>query len=323
MANFREYSTRLASMSGIRRVTATMKMVAASHLHRAQAELRQPEPFAEILRGLQPIVYGLNAARHRVCAAPPVQDSRILLVVITSHRGFCGAFNNSVIREARRWANEQTEKRGAQLEALYAGQKGYAALKAEITPYMTPLTVAAHPSSQETVALSSFTMDAFMAGRYDEVWVVSNRFVNTLTQETKVERLLPFEKGTVDKKGKLPEEGLEKDLAYRCSTGILPVFHGRDAHATRGFARASKVIIEPSDDRMITALARQWVHLELYTRLLHSAAGEHAARVMAMENATINLRRMESDLILLRNRARQAAITNELTEIVSGAESLG
>jgi F-type H+-transporting ATPase subunit gamma len=288
MANFREYSTRLASMSGIRRVTATMKMVAASHLHRAQAELRQPEPFAEILRGLQPIVYGLNAARHRVCAAPPTQDSRILLVVVTSHRGFCGAFNNSVIREARRWANEQTEKRGAQLEALYAGQKGYAALKAEITPYMTPLTVAAHPSSQETVALSSFTMDAFMAGRYDEVWVVSNRFVNTLTQETKVERLLPFEKGTIARKGKSP-----------------------------------KMIIEPSDDRMITALARQWLHLGLYTCLLHSAAGEHAARVMAMENATINLRRMESDLILLRNRARQAAITNELTEIVSGAESLG
>lgn len=288
MANFREYSTRLASMSGMRRVTATMKMVAASHLHRAQTELHHPEPFAEILDGLLPAIRRLNIARHRVCVAPPVQDSHILLVVVTSHRGFCGAFNNSVIREARQWAFDQAEKRGAQLEALYVGQKGYAALKAEITPYMTPLTVAAYPSSQETIALSSFAMDAFMAGRYDEVWIVSNRFVNTLTQETKIRRLLPLEKGTFVKKGRPP-----------------------------------KVIIEPSDDRMITALARQWVHLELYTCLLHSAAGEHAARVMAMENATINLRRMESELILLRNRARQAAITNELTEIVSGAESLG
>ncbi len=288
MANFREYSTRLASMSGMRRVTATMKMVAASHLHRAQNELHLPEPFAEILHGLLPAIRRLNIARHRVCVAPPAQDSRILLIVITSHRGFCGAFNNSVVREARRWAFDQAEKRGAQLEALYVGQKGYAALKADITPYMTPLTVAAHPSSQDTATLSSFAMDAFMAGRYDEVWIVSNRFVNTLTQETKIRRLLPLEKGTFVREGKPP-----------------------------------KMIIEPADDRMVTALARQWLHLELYTCLLHSAAGEHAARVMAMENATINLRRMENELTLLRNRARQAAITNELTEIVSGAESLG
>jgi len=274
-------------MSGIRRVTATMKMVAASHLHRAQIELHKPEPFAETLRDLLPVIRNLNIARHRVCVAPPAQDSHILLVVITSHRGFCGAFNNSVIREARQWAHEQTEKRGAQLEALYAGQKGYNALKAELKPSMTPLTLTAHPSSQETVTLSNFTMDAFMTGRYDEVWVAGNRFVNTLTQETEIKRLLPLEKSMFIRKGDQP-----------------------------------KMIMEPADDRMITALARQWLHLELYTCLLHSAAGEHAARVMAMENATINLSRMEQELTLLRNRARQAAITNELTEIVSGAEAL-
>ncbi len=287
MANFREYSTRLASMSGIRRVTATMKMVAASHLLRAQTELHKPEPFAEILRGLLPVIRNMNIARHRVCVAPPAQGSHILLVVITSHRGFCGAFNSSVIRETRQWAYEQTEKRGAQLGALYAGQKGYTVLKTELAPYMTPLTLTAHPSSQETVALSNLTMDAFMTGRYDEVWVAGNRFVNTLTQETEIRRLLPLDKSMFIRKGDQP-----------------------------------KMIMEPADDRMITALARQWLHLELYTCLLHSAAGEHAARVMAMENATINLSRMEQELTLLRNRARQAAITNELTEIVSGAEAL-
>ena len=287
MANFREYSTRLASMSDMRRVTATMKMVAASHLHRAQTELHKPEPFAEALRGLLPAMRRLNIARHRVCAAPPAQGSRILLVVITSHRGFCGAFNNSVIREARQWTREQAGKRGAQLEALYAGQKGYAALKAELAPCMTPPMLSAHPSSQETVALTNFTMDAFMAGRHDEVWVAGNRFVNTLVQETAIKRLLPLEEG---------------------------VCTGKD--------KPEKMILEPADDRMITALARQWLHLGLYTCLLHSAAGEHAARVMAMENATINLSRMEKDLTLLRNRARQAAITSELTEIVSGAEAL-
>ena len=83
------------------------------------------------------------------------------------------------------------------------------------------------------------------------------------------------------------------------------------------------LLIEPNDARMLEALTRQWIHLGVYHALLHSAASEHAARVMAMENATVNLRRMEKELLLLRNRARQAAITNELTEIVSGAESLG
>ncbi|MGI6494986.1 MAG: ATP synthase F1 subunit gamma [Kiritimatiellia bacterium] len=288
MATFREYSARLASMSSIRRVTATMKMVAASHLLRAQTELHHPEPFAEVLRGLLPVMRNLHVARHRVCAAPPAQGSRILLVVITSHRGFCGAFNSSVIREARQWAHEQAGKRGAQLEALYAGQKGHAALKAELAPCMTPPTLSAHPSSQETVALTNFTMDAFMAGRYDEVWVAGNRFVSTLVQETTIKRLLPLEKDRVFQAGK-----------------------------------PQKMILEPADGRLITALARQWLHLELYTCLLHGAAGEQAARVMAMENATINLSRMEKELTLLRNRARQAAITNELTEIVSGAESLG
>ena len=287
MANFREYSTRLAAMSGMRRVTATMKMVAASHLHRAQNELRQPEPFAEILRGLLPVVRGLNIAGHRVCAAPPARGSRILLVVMSAHRGLCGSFNSSVIREVRRWTREQAESRGARLEALYAGHKGYAALKAELVPCMTPLAVAAHPTSKETAALSRYAMDGFLAGRYDEVWVASNRFVSTLTQETTVRRLLPFEAKVFVGEGEPPE------------------------------------IIEPGDDRMIAALARQWLHLKVYTCLLHSVASEHAARVMAMENATVNLRRMEKELVLLRNRARQAAITKELTEIVGGAESLG
>ena len=274
-------------MSGMRRVTATMKMVAASHLHRAQTELRHPEPFAEILRKLMPMARGLGVAAHRVCAVPPAQGSRILLLVMSAHRGLCGAFNSSIIREVRRWTHEQAEARGAQFEALYAGQKACAALKAEIAPCMAPLAVAAHPTSQETASLSRYAMDGFLANRYDEVWVAGNRFVSPMTQETTVRRLLPFEVEMFAGEKDVPE------------------------------------IIEPRDDRMITVLARQWLHLEVYTCLLHSVASEHAARVMAMENATINLRRMEKELVLLRNRARQAAITKELTEIVSGAESLG
>jgi len=292
MANFREYSAQLASMAGMRRVTATMKMVAASHLHRAQTELHLPEPFAEALWNLVPVLRQARFAKHRVSLPPLEKSSRVLLVVMTSNRGLCGAFNNSVVREVRRWVKEQAAARGIRVEAIFAGQKGYTSLRNEISPCMKTVDVTAHPQAKEIVAISRHAMDAFLAKQYDEVWLAGNRFVSTMTHETRVERLLPYrEHLTIARPDKIAE--------------------------------AQPAIIEPADDRVLEAIIRQWVHLDVYSAMLNSVASEHAARVMAMENATINLRRMEKDLILLRNRARQSAITNELTEIVSGAESLG
>ena len=293
MANFREYSARLTSMGGMRRVTATMKMVAASHLHRAQTELHLPEPFAAALWNLAPIVKQTEAfAKHRVGLPPPGTGSRILLVVMTSNRGLCGAFNNSVVREVRRWAKEQTATRDIlRIDAIYVGQKGYTALRNEIPAFMKAVDVTPHPQAKEIAAISRQATDCFLANQCDEVWLAGNRFVNTMTQEMQLMRLLPYQPHpTLARPEKLPES--------------LPR------------------IIEPSGPRMLEAIIRQWVHLDVYYAMLHSVASEHAARVMAMENATVNLRRMEKELILLRNRARQAAITNELTEIVSGAESL-
>ena len=278
-------------MSGMRRVTATMKMVAASHLHRAQTELHLPEPFAAALWNLVPVVKQAAFEKHRVCLPPPERDSRVLLVVMTSNRGLCGAFNNSVVREVRRWVKEEVAARGIRVEAVYAGQKGYAALWREIPPCMKAVDVSAHPQAKETAAISRHAMDTFLAKQYDEVWIAGNRFVSTMSNETRVQRILPYlDRPLLARPEKIPEA-----LPYR---------------------------IEPNDDRMLEAITRQWVHLGVYFALLNSVASEHAARVMAMENATVNLRRMEKDLMLLRNRARQAAITNELTEIVSGAESL-
>lgn len=295
MANFREYSARLASMSGMRRVTATMKMVAASHLHRAQAELKLPEPFAAALWRLVPVIQQHESlASHRIFQPPPERDTRALLLVVSANRGLCGAFNNSVVREARRWTHEQRATRNTTFEALYAGQKGFASLWREIPAHAgaKPVIASAHPQAKETMALSKCAMEAFLSGQVDEVWMIGNRFVNSMTNQVRLRRLLPYhEQPTFARPEKLPTE------------------------APR--------LIEPNDARMLEAITLQWVHLGVYHSLLHSVAGEHAARVMAMENATVNLRRMEKDLMLLRNRARQAAITNELTEIVSGAESLG
>jgi F-type H+-transporting ATPase subunit gamma len=293
MANFREYSARLVSMSGMRRVTATMKMVAASHLHRAQVELRLPEPFAATLLALDSLVKRASFASHRINLPPPATGGRVLLLVISANRGLCGAFNNSVVREVRRWAREQKATRGVQVDAIYLGRKGYMALWREFAPIMKALDLSVHPQAKETSAISKYAMDAFLDRKVDEVWVAGNRFVSAMTYEPRLQRLLPYQsRSQIIKKTDLP-----------------PAFEPS--------------LVEPDDDRMLEAITRQWVHLELYYALLHSVSSEHASRVMAMENATVNLRRMEKELILLRNRARQAAITNELTEIVSGAESLG
>ena len=291
MANFREYSAKLISMSGMRRVTSTMKMVAASHLHRAQTELHLPEPFAVLLRQLSGLMRLDQFKGHRLCTPPPAQNARVLLLVMCSDRGLCGAFNSTIIREVRRWHQEQTETRNAQIKAVYAGQKGYTALWREIPACLKSFDLTAHPSIQATSVISTFAMDAFMANEYDEVWLAGNKFVSTMKHETTVRRLLPYSLTKLDK----IEESKE-----------LPV-----------------CVIEPLDNHLIEALMRQWLHYSVYYAQLNRAASEQASRVMAMENATVNLRRMEKELILLRNRARQAAITNELTEIVSGAESLG
>jgi F-type H+-transporting ATPase subunit gamma len=291
MANFREYSAKLISMSGMRRVTSTMKMVAASHLHRAQAELHLPEPFAVLLRQLSNLMRLDQFKGHRLCTPAPEQNPRVLLLVMCSDRGLCGAFNSTIIREVRRWLAEQVGTRNAKVKAVYAGQKGYAALWREIEPCMKSVDLTAHPKIEATSVLSTFAIDAFMANQYDEVWVAGNKFVSTMTHETTVRRLLPYDLAKLDK---IQE------------SKTLPTY-----------------IIEPLDNRLIEALMRQWLHYSVYQAQLNRAASEQASRVMAMENATVNLRRMEKELILLRNRARQAAITNELTEIVSGAESLG
>lgn len=291
MANFREYSAKLASMSGMRRVTSTMKMVAASHLHRAQTEMRLPVPFIEHLRNLSPLLRMKRFERHRLCLPPPEKNPRILLLVMCSGRGLCGAFNSTVIRKVREWFREQTRTRGATVEAIYAGHKGYTALWREISPCMKALDVSAHPHVQETSPISTFAMRGFMENNYDEVWVAGNHFISSMTHETTIRRLLPYDLSKLEQ----VEESKE----------------------------TLSLIIEPLDNRMLESLLQLWLHYSVYYAQLNRAASEQASRVMAMENATVNLWRMEKELIVLRNRARQAAITNELTEIVSGAESLG
>lgn len=290
MPNYREFTVRLNAMSGMRRVTSTMKMVAASHLHRAQNELSFPLPFNKELRKLTALASQLPAAhKHRLCLRPSVESAKILLLVMTSDRGLCGGFNSLIVHEVRNWVITQRAIREVAIEAIYVGQKGYNALHRELPACMDPLDLSAHPSFQETGQISAYAMDKFMDGTYTEVWITGSRFVNTLKHDPETKRILPVDR--------------EAESQASAQTAVMPIF-------------------EPADDRMLVTIARQLVHYHVYHAQLHRAASEQASRVMAMESATTNLRMMEKMLTLQRNRARQATITNELTEIVSGAETL-
>jgi len=290
MPNYREFTVRLHAMSGMRRVTSTMKMVAASHLHRAQNELLFPVPFNKELRKLTALASTLPVShQHRLCLPPPGGPAKILLVVMTSDRGLCGSFNSLIVHEVRRWVAEQRIARELTIETIYVGQKGHSALSRELPACMPPFDLSAHPRFQETEPISTYAMDRFMDNTYSEVWIVGSRFVNTLRHDPETWRILPIDRQAECRKEKPP--------------AVMP-------------------ILEPMDDRMLATIARQLVHYHIYAAQLHRAASEQASRVMAMESATTNLRMMEKMLTLQRNRARQATITNELTEIVSGAETL-
>ena len=299
MPNLKEYNTRLATMNGMRRVTSTMQMVAASHLHRMQRELKYPRAFGEALKSLlqqaacvpmfaqHRLMGGVSAPTQKSTAGTPCATPvNILLIVMGSDRGLCGSFNHGVAASTRQWAEEQRERRDIQIETIYAGQK-VAHLLARDLPSAEPIcTFSAHPKSHEVQPLASAVMDRFMKGEIDEVWLSGSRFINTLRHDDSVRQIVPFaEKAPCDK--------------LLCQP-----------------------LLEPEDGRMLETLMRQWVLYRLFTAQQHRLASEHAARMVAMSSATDNLTSMEKDLKLRRNRARQAAITSELIEIIAGAESL-
>lgn len=296
MQNFREYNAKLQSTSGMRRVTSTMKMVSSSHLRRAQRDLKRP---AEYSAGLAPVLALVRARwslrSHPFLAEPKDPHPKPLLFVFSADRGLCGAFSSSVAHAAAVWAASQRADRGADPRAVYVGQKAQQLLKDVLPPVFNLVASDAHPSLRHTHVLASYAVRQFENGTFSEVWVMFNRFVSTLRYEPVALRLFPISDEAVT----LLTDG-----------------------ASTALNMPEKPIIEPSYAPLLDIAARQWLDLALFVAQAHSCASEHSARMVAMDNATKNLDRLAKQLLLLRNRARQAAITKELTEIVGGAESL-
>ncbi|MEI6865246.1 ATP synthase F1 subunit gamma [Flavicella sp.] len=284
MANLKEIRNRIASIGSTMKITKAMKMVSAAKLKKAQDAITAMRPYSNKLTELlQNLSATLDADSGGVYSEQR-SVSKVLLVVVTSNRGLCGAFNNSIIKKTRKVVAEQYQ--GKQVDLLTIGKKGNDILSKEFTVIDNQSEVFDDLTFENVAVIAGNLMLLFKEGAYDKIEVVYNNFKNAATQIVMVEQFLPIKPVASDVNG------------------------------------SSDYIFEPQKSEIISALIPKSLKTQLFKALRDSFASEHGARMTAMHKATDNANDLRNDLKLTYNKARQAAITNEILEIVGGAEAL-
>lgn len=283
MANLKEIRGRITSISSTMQITSAMKMVSAAKLKKAQDAITMLRPYSEKLQELiQKVSVGSEGTSSEYTHKREVR--KILYITISSNRGLAGAFNSSVIKElnANYKANEEIE-----IEVLTVGKKVYDAIRKGKVVYDNQSSIYDSLSFEAIAKLTSRVMVDFKEGKFDEVYLVYNKFVNAATQKVITEKLLPIT---------MPEQ-VEKQVE-------------------------EEYIYEPNKETILETLIPKSIKTQVYKAVLDSVASEHGARMTAMHKATDNAKALKNELVIFYNKARQAAITNEILEIVSGAEAL-
>ena len=283
MANLKEIRGRITSISSTMQITSAMKMVSAAKLKKAQDAITMLRPYSEKLQELiQKVSTGSEGSLSEYAQKREVK--KILYIAISSNRGLAGAFNSSVIKELN--ANYK-QKEDVEIEVLTIGKKVFDAVRRVRTVYDNQSSIYDSVSFEAVSKLTSAVMKDFSEGIFDEVYLVYNKFINAATQEVRTEQLLPIT---------MPEQAEE------------------DAE--------SDYIFEPDKQTILETLIPKSIKTQVYKALLDSIASENGARMTAMHKATDNANALKNELVIFYNKARQAAITNEILEIVSGAEAL-
>ena len=300
MANLKEIRTRIASVASTRQITSAMKMVAAAKLKKAQDIVTNFRPYA--LKMEEIMLHAASSIGHDPDNkfAYEREYKQVLIVVITSNRGLCGAFNSNIIKEAVQLAERKYGNyiHPVKIRYLSIGKKGYDVLRKRRVNLDEPITeVIEQPTYEKAAKIAQSLMDSFVAGRYDCIDIVYNEFINAASQKVICKQFLPL----------LPEEQ----------------YAGNDNKKRQnGKAQQTDYIFEPTKEYILRELIPQNLRLMLYEALLDSIASEYGARMTSMHQATDNATTLIQDLTLQYNKARQAAITNEILEIVGGAEAL-
>jgi len=286
MPSLKQINKRIVSLKNMRKITRAMKMIAATKLRRAQDSLAQSKLYQQVLNEFIARLSAGSLGFENKLFQPHEVVKGITLVVITSDRGLCGSFNNSIIKKAHIFCEEQ-EKKGVRVELCFFGKRGYEAFR-KGNRTIKEYTEGAMNSPTFTHAdrVGQFLIEQFLRLDIDEVYLLHNEFKSTISQIPVLKKLLPFTPETCE-----------------------------------GVIKKSLFILEPEPEEIINDLALRAVKAIVYRGILTSVAAEHAARMTAMDSATNNCSELLDKTTLKRNKARQAAITTELVEIVSGAES--
>jgi F-type H+-transporting ATPase subunit gamma len=292
MANLKEIRIRLSSVKSTRQITSAMKMVSAAKLRKAQDKIVQLRPYAdklhEILVGLNQSLQGSDM--ENVYSKHKDGNGKVLIVVVTSNRGLCGAFNANVLRETKRIiAEKYPEKlRKGDLSIMAIGKKGYDSMKKNKYKILEEHNnIYLHLDYDHTSEIAENLIKRYVLGEFDRIEIVYNQFKNAAVQRLTNEVFLPVQEQEGEKR-----KGVTTDYIY-----------------------------EPDVAHIVEELIPKSLKIQFYKAILDSFVAEHGARMTAMHQATDNASDLINELTRQYNRARQASITNQLIEVVSGAEA--
>jgi len=297
MPSLKDLKVRITSVQSTQKITSAMKMVAASKLKKAEAAASQGRPYA---RRMERMLSGLVASLPNLETTPRLlagygSETTHLLVVVTGDRGLCGGFNSSVARQAKRQV-AALQREGKQVKILCIGRKGRDALRGECgSLIIDTLEQVTRTGAQFGPArdIARRLRNMFDNHDFDVCTIIYNTFKSAIAQELTTKQIIPF---------RMPEESDQGEEEQAVSAAIYD--------------------LEPADDLLLGALLPANLSMQVFRALLESFASEQGARMTAMDNATRNAGDMIDKLTMTYNRSRQAAITKELIEIISGAEAL-
>lgn len=290
MGNLKEIRTRISSIESTQKITSSMKLVSAAKLRRAQTAIQYLRPYSE---KLNEILHDLSDSAESMEDMPLFEKrtpGKVVILVITSNKGLCGAFNSNIVKQVNKLVAEQyaAQHQAGNVSLICIGKKGNEQLNKIYPVLQSNESLLDNPDFSELSKIADFLTQGFLKHDFDKVDIVYNKFLNAATQRVTVEEFLPISNLE-------SEEGSQTKHDY---------------------------IIEPSPQEVLEELIPKIMKTQLYKTLADSIAAEHGARMISMTKATDNATEILRDLKLKYNNARQSSITNELIEIVSGAEAL-
>ncbi len=288
MPSIQEYNIKLGRLKNTRKMTRTMKLVSMSKLIKAQEARRKAKSYAEHLTDLISRLSMTTDVKNHPLLKSRKNRNHALVLLITSDRGLCGGFNNALLRMVNEWLlqNNANYKR---IDFSFCGRRGHNQFRNKYTQKQFYPLITAKPDFVNASKVGYDISHAFLNDEYREVFIAYNHFISSLSQKPVIEKILPIEPKPLFK-----------------SNTKMP----------------SDYIFEPAVGDLVDFLIPKYLYFKIFYALLENSAGEHGARMTAMESATKNTEDLIGNLTMMRNRARQADITAELIEIISGSEAL-